>query len=401
MNLAECVKTKIGRCKILYAILAKIYHAPLAFAALAKRNFLLFKSHSAFRALLASGKKYELFFIHCLGGGTEVYVKNILRGKTDYIIFRSYNILGIQEIYSLEVCGIKTPMFIGRNDIISLNKIAGAVFVENLCGYGDFEYVLKTIAAFSAKISFKVHDFYSACPKVNMIRNFRYCGVTCDSSCVNDVGGRPYSPEQWRTIWGTFFERVDEFFFFSESSEKILCSIYKIPKEKIKLKPHDMGYFAPKVISNLPKDLNIGIFGSITSEAKGFSVVKSFAEFSRGKDYKIFLNGLICELDLDVFGKNENFVQCGPYKVEEIYDRLVSQKIGVVFFSSVCPETFSYVVSELMLTGIPIACFDVGAQAEKIKKYPLGKIIPDFSNESILKTLRECHAIGREKYDDE
>ncbi len=330
-----------------------------------------------------------------------MYVKNTLRGKTDYIVFKNYNIFGFQEIYSLEVCGIKTPFFIGADDIISLEKIAGAVFVENLCGYGDCDLILKTIAAFSAKISFKVHDFYSACPKVNMIRNFRYCGVTCDSSCVNDVGGRPYSPDRWRTMWGTFFERVDEFFFFSESSEKILCSIYKIPPKKIRLKPHDMGYFTPKVISSLPTNLNIGIFGSITSEAKGFSVVKSFAEFSRGKDYKIFLNGLVGEPDQDVFSKNENFVQCGPYKTEEIYDRLVSQKIGVVFFSSVWPETFSYVVSELMLTGIPIACFDVGAQAEKIKEYPLGKIIPGFSNESILKTLRECHAIGRERYDNE
>ena len=51
-----------------------------------------------------------------------------------------------------------------------------------------------------------------------------------------------------------------------------------------------------------------------------------------------------------------------------------------------------------MLTGIPIACFDIGAQAEKIKKYPLGQIITNYSCESILDALNVCYKRGLEYY---
>ena len=86
------------------------------------------------------------------------------------------------------------------------------------------------------------------------------------------------------------------------------------------------------------------------------------------------------------------------YSPDEIYSRIVEQQIGVVFFTSIWPETFSYLVSELISIGIPIACFDIGAQAEKVRTYHLGEIIPDYSSQSILKTLTACYEKGREFY---
>ena len=41
------------------------------------------------------------------------------------------------------------------------------------------------------------------------------------------------------------------------------------------------------------------------------------------------------------------------------------------------PETFSYVVSELMQMDIPIISFDFGAQGEKLKHYEKGILCKD------------------------
>ena len=44
--------------------------------------------------------------------------------------------------------------------------------------------------------------------------------------------------------------------------------------------------------------------------------------------------------------------------------------IDIFFFSSVGPETFSYVLHELERYQLPVAAFDLGAQATFLARYP-------------------------------
>lgn len=392
------IKEKISTIAILHFVLKCVYHQFLYAGAFLKEFFLLVKSYFPLKKLLNGEKCYNLYFMHRGGGGNEVYVQNILRGKSDYILLRNMRFFNDREIYRLEFGENKPKLFVSLKKIARLNGIVRNVFIENLWGYKHLEAVLKFIANFSARIVFKVHDLYSLCYNGNMVKNNAYCGLTCNDSCSLLINNRVYNPSEWRCLWRDFFACVDEFVFFSQSTKDIFSLIYKIPDEKMTIKPHNMDYFKTLAIKNLPAKMNVGVFGIIDSDAKGLSILKKFAEFSIGKDYKICMNGAVGESNLDVFCRNDNFVQYGKYKKEDIYERLVSQKIGVVFFTSICPETFSYVVSELMLTGIPIACFDIGAQAEKIKKYPLGRIITNYSCESILDELKECYKRGLEYY---
>ena len=78
----------------------------------------------------------------------------------------------------------------------------------------------------------------------------------------------------------------------------------------------------------------------------------------------------------------------GKYDVDGLRDLIINQKLSVALFPSVWPETFSYLVSELIAAGIPLACFDMGAQAEKVSEYKYGQIITDFTSEEILKALQ-------------
>lgn len=44
-----------------------------------------------------------------------------------------------------------------------------------------------------------------------------------------------------------------------------------------------------------------------------------------------------------------------------------NNNIDIVFIPSIWPETFSYTTSEAMMMGLPVACFDMCAPAERVK----------------------------------
>ena len=315
-----------------------------------------------FRSLLKIGKKCTLFVTHSWGGGTESYLQNILKTEPDWAVLRSRTIFERKKVFTLEA-GDSKEIHLSRRNVRRLGRIAKIVSVENLCGYKSPKFILDTVLDFSVPVRFKVHDFYSLCPTINLMKDGRFCNLATCSECAFTVEGKRCSAEKWQAMWQEFFLHADEIYFFSNSSRETM---------------------------------NIGIFGSIMHEAKGRSVVNRFLRFSEGKPYKIFINGTANASEISSYPKN--CVYAGTYAPSEIHARLVEQRVGVAFFPSIWPETFSYVVSELMATGIPIACFDIGAQAEKVKAYPLGKIIPGASPEAILRTLEECFEEGRRYY---
>ena len=58
-------------------------------------------------------------------------------------------------------------------------------------------------------------------------------------------------------------------------------------------------------------------------------------------------------------------------------------------FPSIWPESFSYVVQEIMLMGLPFVCFDLGAPAERVRKsaYKDVVIAHDVSSDSMMNAL--------------
>jgi glycosyltransferase involved in cell wall biosynthesis len=62
----------------------------------------------------------------------------------------------------------------------------------------------------------------------------------------------------------------------------------------------------------------------------------------------------------------------------------------------VWPETFSYVTEEAMDMGLPIACFDLGAPAERVRGYAKGVVIERIDARAALDAMlgwaRRCEA---------
>ena len=84
------------------------------------------------------------------------------------------------------------------------------------------------------------------------------------------------------------------------------------------------------------------------------------------------------------------FYSTGKYKRDDISDLVEKYDVDVFFMSSVCPETFSYTVSEIQSMNMPLLSYDLGAQGERTKNYKFGKVIPLHANPKvILDTIKE------------
>ena len=70
-------------------------------------------------------------------------------------------------------------------------------------------------------------------------------------------------------------------------------------------------------------------------------------------------------------------------------DIVEREGINVAFFSSLCPETFSFVTQELMMMELPIVCFDLGAPAERLRQYDRGAVAKDMSAAAVWNAIED------------
>ena len=77
----------------------------------------------------------------------------------------------------------------------------------------------------------------------------------------------------------------------------------------------------------------------------------------------------------DYVNAPQNMVVTGEYKRENLPDILEKKQIDLVFIPSICAETFSYTTSEAIAMNVPVACFNLGGQADQVSVYPKGFLL--------------------------
>lgn len=63
----------------------------------------------------------------------------------------------------------------------------------------------------------------------------------------------------------------------------------------------------------------------------------------------------------------------------------------MILFTSVVPETYSFVLSEMMSMGLPVVCLDIGAQGHRVREYEKGIVCSDVyeMNETLLRLKKK------------
>jgi glycosyltransferase involved in cell wall biosynthesis len=177
---------------------------------------------------------------------------------------------------------------------------------------------------------------------------------------------------------------------FSESTRRLILRAYpSLESGRISVVPHRVDY----VPARLPKPdhsapLIIGIIGHISVQ-KGALIVKEMVrEIERERhDIRVVVMGT-----LDAAPDSTRLVVTGNYKRDDLVDLIEVHRINMFFFPSICPETFSYVIEEMMRLGLPIVAFDLGAPAERLRNYFASRLCEDVNAQAALTALVEYHA---------
>ncbi|MCQ2966102.1 MAG: glycosyltransferase family 4 protein [Alphaproteobacteria bacterium] len=255
------------------------------------------------------------------------------------------------------------------------------IHLNNIAGYIDylqtFNRLKKLKQATGAKIIFKAHDYQFICPSINMIKNnLKYCASQGKKFCKECFQNEECkcllkcnNIEDWQTLYENFLVKIcNQIIVFSNSTKKICLKFYPQTKEKIVVIPHKTKKLPTILIEKHP-EINIGFIGALTP-IKGKKLIQEFSKLIPDEQ----------NINLHFFGTNQlqefkKSIFHGKYDINDLPNLLSVNKIDIIFIASIIPETFSYTTAEAMSMGIPVACFNIGAPAERIKNYERGLII--------------------------
>ncbi|MBE6462074.1 MAG: glycosyltransferase family 4 protein [Alphaproteobacteria bacterium] len=360
-----------------------------------------------------ANKPLILWIDHSLGGGTEAYSKAQFQNLKS-----KYQIIRVQFWHNTNMFHVTDT----RNNHImiqsdSLNQITeqchnmkiSEIVVNNLVGYNDSLEILQWVKHIkhthknAPRVSFRLHDFQCICPSFNLIDNHgKYCGGGQNRDCetcwkhkrlsdINEADKILKSGADkicdWRCQWRNFLDNTaDDIIAFSESSANLLTSIYPTVAHKINIIPHTVkSYPYPKIKPH--DEINIIVLGNI-SYPKGANVIKQMAsELHKYQNVNIVVVGKMPDAP-------ENILVHGSYNPKHLPNIMQKYNADIVFISSIWPETFSYTTSEAMSMGLAVACYNMGAPAERIKNYTHGlvldKIDPSKNLMQIIQFAKSC-----------
>ncbi|MEI2658528.1 MAG: glycosyltransferase [Nitrosomonas sp.] len=363
-------------------------------------------------ALFARQENHHLCLIldHDLGGGANHYrerlVDSVLREGRSTIIL-TYHVTTLSY------------MLIVRNKRLNLRySIPNLTFLLEACAklsVGDIiyntavsfvrpdeipQFLIKLKTLTSAPLTVLAHDFYLVCPSHFLLNHEgRYCQIPDTAVCAGCLPKNRYGfatlfterdISKWRAIWGSLLAVADEIVTFSHSTAQLLMKAYpQIESSQISIKPHHIEHLVGKVVEiQQIASLRIGIVGHIGFH-KGAAFIQLLSKEikRRGVDIKIVVIGTI-EVSCDPAIVS----QTGSYRYEELPNLINASGANIMLFPSIWPETFSYVVQELMHMDLPVASFNFGAPAERIISYPKGLILASMDVANVLDELILFHS---------
>lgn len=360
--------------------------------------------------ILSSLAPPRLVFDHSLGGGANEYSNSLIAAdklaaiatvqRTYLLRFKGS---GLEEItYSMaRIQEVEQIVKLLNIQEILVNELVGFPRVFELV---DFFQALKQSST-SLKFTYLVHDYYSVCP-IYMLLNDRtqYCGVPSNldecSRCLKknsllktiiphvNYDYPNLEMPQWRSKFGQLLSSASQIICFSQSSRMILQKAYpNLPGDLFEISPHLTNWVRPVEINKTDHHINIAILGNL-SIVKGAAVLASLATHldAQHPDMKLHIFGEIME-PYPSFDLSQTVRRHGKYKKTDLPELMEKNEIDLVFIASICPETFSYTTAEAVNMGLPVAVFDLGAPAERIRNYPKGIILENQQPEYIAQTI--------------
>jgi len=346
-----------------------------------------------------------------MGGGSNHYRRAIIADKLAHgqaVLLCTYN-LPILE-YRLhffrpnrdeKVFGVST--FLGLERILREAPVS-EVFVNSPVSFDEPLVLAEWLARIPAehratRLTLTAHDYFAVCPSFVLLdADGKYCGIPDVARCRTCLARHeasyvalspPSDIGPWRALWGRALASAHEIRCYSNATRDLLLRAYPtLDHAKLTVIPHKIDFVPPRKPRMDPcAPLVVGIVGEITYQ-KGAAIVRDLVDLldREDRDVRVVVIGA-----LDVARKSPRLTVTGPYDRAHLVDIIESHGVNMLFFPSIWPETFSYVVAELALLDAPIVAFDLGAPAERLRSYPLARLCGQVEARAALDTLLGFH----------
>ena len=241
------------------------------------------------------------------------------------------------------------------------------------------------------------HDHYLICPTRHLLTPVNdYCGVPDTRECGEclphnpnclDAPLRAVDMEAWRAQWGQLLAHVSQICVFSPSSGELIRRCWPDCASKVDLTPHDVSRISLQPVAIAADEpLNIGVIGRIGLH-KGADRVRALGSYLMEHDVPARIT-VIGTLDADVSAKVVS--ETGMYSPADLAAICRAHGVNVFWLPSIWPETFSFVLHEMRAMGLPILAYDVGAQADTLRREGGECLLPlSASPEDVLAALQD------------
>jgi GT2 family glycosyltransferase len=219
------------------------------------------------------------------------------------------------------------------------------------------------------------HDFYYVCPSINLLdANNNYCAGKCTSGnyqckipsiLLNDVPILKNFIDIWRDQVSDLIDICSSIVAPSQTTLDLYEAIYPQLSEKYaQIIEHGRDFQKNIIEHEVPskeKPVKILVPGFIANH-KGSGFIKKLKDEDHENRLEFHFMG---EISPELYGYG---IYHGKYKTEDfnkIVDEIKPSFIGIF---SICPETYSYTLSEAWSCGIPVLANNIGALEERILK---------------------------------
>ena len=342
-------------------------------------------------------------------GGTSIHAWDLvqnMRDKYNFHIFTLEN--GCYKVYSYfknTEMEVKYPNYTINMTMNKTNNVEYISLFEQIINDYNISYVhihhmighywrlIDILNKKGIKYMITLHDFYCECPQITKLDKYKkYCGKNLSNNKCNEcIKNMKIDIKSWRSKWNTLLSNANYVITPSQVTRDEILQVF--PNIKITVIEHGIDIKKDESILTIDDKIqDIAFIGNIEYH-KGSEILKNFIKTNLIPKVRIHLFGVLS--NSEHIKNNNHYINHGKYSREKLKELLQRNNIKLVCLLSIWPETYSYTMTEAIACGIPVISFDLGAIAERIKKYNLGWVINLTSDTRVI--AKEIKSIVNDK----
>lgn len=241
-----------------------------------------------------------------------------------------------------------------------------------------------------------LHDFYLVCPTILLLeKGEKYCVDNKNRDCkaclkrLRSIDDSKFI-DTWRELSYQLLKNAKELIAPSESTKVIFNQYYK--DLEIKVIEHGMNqsdFLPAEQILKKSDKKNIAFLGGL-NPSKGLDFMKELIEKANNDElpYNIHLFGKASDWKMNTSKKNYTFHN--TYNRSEVAKILKENNIDLVLLLAIWPETYSYTLTEAVISEVPVLALSYGALEERISKNGIGWLLSkDATTEDVENKIKD------------